>query len=65
MSSEKPRVRDPLAEPEAALEEVRAHTRDNPVRLACETCDGHGAVRAYGPIDDHAVCPDCNGTGRA
>lgn len=31
----------------------------------CERCDGHGAVRAYGPIDDHAVCPDCNGTGWA
>lgn len=29
----------------------------------CRACDGIGAVRAYGPIDDHEVCPDCGGTG--
>lgn len=34
-------------------------------RPKCATCDGHGAVRAYGPIDDHAACPDCRGTGCA
>lgn len=34
-------------------------------RPKCSRCDGHGAVRAYGPIDDHAACPDCRGTGCA